>query len=505
MHRRRAMLIVQKAKPNDFTGTLVLTPKDGHVKMYNAADDPPAAGQAPLATAKKANGSIPATGAKYWAEGVTVSGAPRDTGFKLGVEGVDPEGDLVAVTVFKIDKIEAKLRATPCKRDGSRADVMPVKSSTADSKTFDATAITVVRECGDLKLTATTTPADIPVSWDVERASDDKGLAGLPTHSDDGGSKKRLLKADGTGSFHVHAFMDANGSGKRDFDEDGLILNVNMVKIEVLPGVANNRITKRNSHFHSVADPTMLYVQSGSDLAIPQGINGAYGIAQMTLRPLTMSVKVKLTGGGDKQLRGLDHVFLGYIHNLRGESFTGTYADGRTEKAVFDSVPPPPDSITGPGAVALLGFPIRDTRSLSQNGTGPFIINSTDSDPADKKDLPSGGQQRVVKFMDKPSTFTHKTHAVTASALASIAGSHDFAAFLSAFSSDFDENYTVIAKGDWSITFGTFSAVTGWKKTGAITTAAKAMDTAGMPATGESAGMERCTPNATAHWKLDAR
>jgi hypothetical protein len=502
--RHRAMLIVRKARPETFTGRLLLTAMNGQVRCFDV-EGPGAEAGTDRETIP--NPAIPADGLKLWAQGAGLSGALHDTGFRLGVDKVDLDGDRVIATVFEINKIEATLRATPCKRDGTRANVMPAKSSVADSKTFDATAITVVRACGDLKLTATATPADTPVSWDVERASDDdKRLKGKPTHSADGSDKKRLLKTDAAGSFHVQAFVDCNGDGKRGDDEDGLILNVTMVNIEILPGVAHNRIITRNSRFHSVADPAQLIVQSGSDLAVSQGINGSYGPAQMILRPLVMSVRVKLTGGGHDLRRGVDRVFLGYIHNFRGDSFMGTYADGRTEKEVFDSSPPPPVMITtGPGAVALLAFPIRDTRSASQNGTAPFIINSTDADPAYRKDLPSGGQLRAVKFMDKPSVFVDKVHAESGSALDSISGSNDFVAFLVAFSSDFDENYTVFAKGDWSITFGTYSAAAGWTRAGARATAAKAMDTAGMPITGESAGMERCTPNAVDNWKLDAR
>jgi hypothetical protein len=214
-----------------------------------------------------------------------------------------------------------------------------------------------------------------------------------------------------------------------------------------------------------------------------------------------MRVVVKLIGGGGNQRRGTDKANLGYIHNFTGDSFTGTYADGRTEKEVFAQSAATPNPITA-GAPALLGFPIRDTRAAGSNGTAPFIINSTD---AEKSNIPAGGQQRIVKFMDRPAVVVHRSHPVTASNLSGIAGSNDFVAFLCAFSSDFDENYTVIARGPWSLTFGTFASPGGWTNVGAHTTAAAAMDVAGMPKTGEAAGVERCPPNAVDNLKMDAR
>jgi hypothetical protein len=86
--------------------------------------------------------------------------------------------------------------------------------------------------------------------------------------------------------------------------------------------------------------------------------------------------------------------------------------------------------------------------------------------------------------------------------------------FLVAFSNDFDENFTVFARGDWSLTFGTFAGgpppAAGWTNSGAAVTADPSLDTSGMPQTGEASsreplGLERCSPNATINLKLDAR
>lgn len=497
--KHRAMLVVSKVLPKDFKGTVVLTPLNAKVEAFKKE----APGEAALPNPHEVtNDKVPAKGLQLWAEGAAVSGALKDTGFKLGIKDVEDEADRVQMTVFKVDKIEARMRATPCKRDGTGADSMAAKTGTKDSKTFDATAITVVKECGILKLKAVITPAAQPVAWVVEAA--DKGVK-APTDaadSDDAGNViKHQVTADAAGSFHVHCFVDANGDNKRSDDEDGLILNVNIVGIEVMAGAPNNKVYSRDTLFTAARSTAAhLVVDSGNVAAASQGINGAYADGLLALRPLAMRVVVKLTGGGADKKRGTDRVFLGYIHNFSGDSFAGTYADGRTLKEVFAVNAALADPITG-GAPAMLGFPIRDTRSASNKGTAPFIINSTD---AEQSDAPGGGQKRIVKFMDKPAVVVNKTHPVTGAALASIAGSNAFVAYLCAYSSDYDENYTVIAQAGWSATFGSFGGGA-WTNAGAHTTAPASMTVSSPAQTGEAAGVERCTPNAVDNLKMDAR
>ena len=88
----RAMLIIQKSKPTDFKGQLSLVRRNvkGQVKLFGTADEIPKTGQAVLADPFVVeNTSIPPTGLKLWVEGLTKSDAERDTGFELGVVGVD--------------------------------------------------------------------------------------------------------------------------------------------------------------------------------------------------------------------------------------------------------------------------------------------------------------------------------------------------------------------------------------------------------------------------------
>jgi hypothetical protein len=498
-NRKRAMLIVRKAQPAAFKGTLVLSPINAKVQAF-----PIEGGGSALSNAHEiTNNLISTSGEKFFAQGKTVSGTLNDTGFRLGIKGLEAECDKVGVTVFKINKIEAKLRGTPCLRDKSRAETMPAKTSTKDHEIFDATAITIVRECGDLKLTADVTPSSVVASWAVKRAADDAAaLTGLPTHKADG-INKRLLTADATGSFHFSAFVDCNGNAaKRDTDEDGLTLNLNIVNIEVLPGAANNQIITRNNLFRDTrSSAANLFVDSGSTQGIAPGVNASYTDAEFLRHPLAMKVTVKITGGGANQRRGVDKVGLGFIQQTPSDSVTGTYADGRTLREVITQNPAAPDPITT-GNPPLLPFPVRDTRGSSVSGTGPFIISSTDRDITA---IAAGGEQRVCRYVDPPAIILKRRHPVTNSALSSISGSNDFVAFLSAFSSDFNENYTVVATGAWSITYGTFSAAAGWTTAGARVTAAAAMTVPAKPQRGETTNVERCLPNFLNVLKMDAR
>jgi hypothetical protein len=97
----RALLVMRLPKPAGFTGTLVLTPISSKVRVFRA--ETPAAGQ----NEEKTPFTIPVanmqpTGERFFAEGVTASNIVRDTGFRLGVQGLENEADRVAVTVFDL-------------------------------------------------------------------------------------------------------------------------------------------------------------------------------------------------------------------------------------------------------------------------------------------------------------------------------------------------------------------------------------------------------------------
>jgi outer membrane protein OmpA-like peptidoglycan-associated protein len=94
----RAMLIVRPPNPV-VAGTLELRPLNARVRAFPA--EVPAPGQVALPDPHPVPiATIPAGGARVFAEGVSVSVAALDTGFRLGLQGVEQDGDRVAATTF---------------------------------------------------------------------------------------------------------------------------------------------------------------------------------------------------------------------------------------------------------------------------------------------------------------------------------------------------------------------------------------------------------------------
>jgi type VI secretion system secreted protein VgrG len=448
-----------------------------------------------------------ATHAVVEIRGAAASAAIEES--ELTVEYTAPQGtakDTMKLTVYELTKIEARLRATPCFHGKGHANSNPTRSSTADSKTLDATAITVVRECGDLELTAIVKPVGVPILWSVERADDDVvGLAGPPTHVSDGVPGKRRLHTDATGSFHVHAFVDCDGDGKRGADEPGLILNVNMVSIEVLPGVANNRQQRKSSRFTSArSTAASLVVDSGTPSWPLAAHNAHYNDTMLNLHAQAGKLGVKLTGGGADQRRGIASLGLGFLQVATSDTFKGTYTDGRTVREILAQDPATPFiSKTGDPIPATRRFPVRDTRDAVVAGIGTCIISSSDEEHAD---LPEGGQTRIVRMIDSPAIILPMTHPDTGAALAGISGHNAFGIFVVAFASDFNENFTAIASAQWQATFGTYTAAGGWTNVGARISGDGTLNVFHPPSRGErTARLERCIPNFVDNQKLDAQ
>ena len=407
--------------------------------------------------------------------------------------------DTIKLTGYSITKVEAKLRGTPCLRDKSRADTMPAKQRSSDSKTFDASAVTIARGCGELKLVASVAPAALPVTWLVERAADDAaGLGALPSHASDGAASLHKLTADAIGSFHVSVFHDCAGKGSPAADDAVIVMNVNIVDVKV----SSSSVITRNTLFRDNRTTAgALVVDSGSTGGTAPGVNAVYTDAEFLKHPFNVKATVALTGGGADKLRGTDKVRLGYIQTTTADSVVGTYADGRTLKEVIAVSPALADPIIG-GTPAMLAFPVRDTRGAVNNATGPFIISSSD---AEKSNPAGGGLERVVRYVDPPAIVLAKRHPVTNSKLASIAGSNDFDTFLSAFSSDFNENYVVVGNTNWSATYGSFTDAGGWTNVGAAITTPANLTTHSPPKRAEDLAVERCPPNFVDNLKMDAR
>lgn len=435
-------------------------------------------------------------------EGTNTSGSVDGT--EIEVEYTVPQGaatDTKKLTVFEITSIEARLRATPCLRDGTRADVMPAKSSNKDDKTFDATAVTVVRECGELKLKAVSLPADVPINWTVERAADDAAtLSGLPSHAQaPGGSHERKLRLDATGSFHVHGFVDCDSDGKRGPDDAGKILNVNIVEASVLPGAQNNRQNLRDTQFTAApSNASNLIVQSGQTT-----VPAHYTDALFLVHAQSAKLGIRLLGGGADGLRGTDKIGAGYVQVATGDTFKGVYSNGKVITEVIIKGSTPAGFTVTTGALTLENYPIRDTRQQNFAGYGTFIIGSTDKE---QSTIPEGGQKRILRMIDSPQIVLPMNHPGAAGTLQSIAGANLFKIMASVFSSDFDENFTTLASASWRLTFGTFTAGSGWTNPNAHVSGDTELRVHHPVEQSErTPAFERCPPNFVDQLRLDAR
>ncbi|HEX5718432.1 MAG TPA: peptidoglycan-binding protein [Thermoanaerobaculia bacterium] len=97
----RAMLITRPPNPRTFLCELVLTPLSPVMQLFT--DEVPSALQTPIATPDVIVSllTVP-NGARSFVQATAVSAAPRDTGFQLGIVGLDNDGDRVAMTAVDL-------------------------------------------------------------------------------------------------------------------------------------------------------------------------------------------------------------------------------------------------------------------------------------------------------------------------------------------------------------------------------------------------------------------
>jgi hypothetical protein len=106
------LLVVKQALPKDFKGDIVLKPITDGVELFAEAEEKPAKAQRAIdpKTLKFGNATIDSTkGKKFWVQGKTLSAKLSDTGWIVGVDGVEDggkklvEGDRVTMTVIKAE------------------------------------------------------------------------------------------------------------------------------------------------------------------------------------------------------------------------------------------------------------------------------------------------------------------------------------------------------------------------------------------------------------------
>ncbi|MEM9549859.1 MAG: hypothetical protein AAGA05_01720, partial [Pseudomonadota bacterium] len=98
----RTQICVQPPEPADFTGDLSLSPIGPRAALF--VDEVPAQGQGALANPHVLPASaVPPAGQVFFVEGLDHSAAVRDSGFMLGLAGIEPDGDRVPMTMVRVD------------------------------------------------------------------------------------------------------------------------------------------------------------------------------------------------------------------------------------------------------------------------------------------------------------------------------------------------------------------------------------------------------------------
>ena len=95
--QERAMLIV-RLRPADFSTTLELTTSQNTISLFNA-ENPASAGAALTFPLPITSDTISGNGRRFFVQGDTPSKKLRDVELQLGIQGVEPDCDRVAVTV----------------------------------------------------------------------------------------------------------------------------------------------------------------------------------------------------------------------------------------------------------------------------------------------------------------------------------------------------------------------------------------------------------------------
>jgi hypothetical protein len=357
----RAMLLVHKAKPEAYAGKLAVVARDERVTLFEkerpAKGDKPAGKQDPGGAWRCVleNGAIGKGGTKLWVQGAIVSTSQRDTGFMLGLEGIEDDGDRVAVTVVSLADLKARVPVTPGKRNPGEkikeqvfsAGLVPYSSEFLEED-FEQNPVRVLVS-GSLpakehvSLSVKVTPRDTPVTWSVQRyAGPDKDGSDVtaaspnpvPTLTPDGAGKPSAqLAVDAVGTFWVRAFVDCNGTGQVDVDGDGkkvdaepfIVLNLVLVQLGLrvdlsTPGERDYDIPKA-SRDPAVPDGNNfeVAVADGTSPEIAGAMAFKSGLFKSGRSGVVLEAQVDVLGGGSKGRRGIEWVCAGWVNNDLGD------------------------------------------------------------------------------------------------------------------------------------------------------------------------------------------
>ncbi|MEU3461966.1 peptidoglycan-binding protein [Streptomyces sp. NPDC006733] len=445
-HHGRAMLTVRPPKPAGFTGTLVLRALDfadpaPRVRLFAAADEVAAAGQTALGATTTLAGPVPAAGTKFWAEGARVSAGLRDCGFQLGIDGLEPDGDRVALTVVQFSNLQATVPATPPRTprlgNGPAADHLFTVTA---ARAFDEDPVlneplplleNSVLGAGPVQLSVDVTPAGTPVSWGAQRAA---GIAAASGGNDAaaivnlhpagsaptvtvvaGNDRHATLLTDNTGTFHVRPFVDGNGTGRFEY------------KIDREPNIVLNLLLGRATLFKDDSVAT-----AANFTAAPlagNGINvrsGTFDVNNPGTAAIHMNAQIDLVTGGANGRRLATRFFGGWFNNMAGpNTFAPTYTDATVTPPVIHPAPlvfcsngtqatgAGPTFLPGNPAPALVAPPILDS-GRSAVGTGGDSAALGRSRIRSRTPL-AVGERWIVEAVDSPGASARGTHPLPAS------------------------------------------------------------------------------------------
>ncbi|WP_324651568.1 peptidoglycan-binding protein [Georgenia sp. H159] len=445
-HAGRAMLTVRQATPTDFTGTLVLNPLDARTRLFAAADEVAAAGQAPVPTpVQLPNAAVPTDGTRFWVEGRAVSGALRDTALQLGIDAVEPDGDQVRLTVVELSNLTTTIPATPAQtaRLGNSpvaAHVLPGRAVPTPAD-FDENPTTnppvpllesSVEATGPIALTVAVRPAGTPVLWSVQRATgipaadggddaqdiiDLHGAGTLPTLTPDAGNPlAATLLTDNVGTFHVRPFVDGNANGTYEHT------------IDREPSIIRNLVLGRATLFldSTIARSTTFAVTpAGGGIRVSSGV---FDIANPGTAAIHLNAQVDVVTGGTDGRRLIDRFFAGWVNNESAvEAISGTFIDDtggapvvHRDPTVFASNPTDasggtlgsPIFLPGDPAPALIAPPLLDSGRgagvVGRGGDSATLTRSRIRPPRAARPL---GQRWIVEAVDSPGDGEPATHA----------------------------------------------------------------------------------------------
>ncbi|WP_344249476.1 peptidoglycan-binding protein [Isoptericola hypogeus] len=450
-HAGRAMLTVRQARPADFAGTLVLAALDARTRVFAAADEVAAPGQAPVALPNLLpNAGIAAGGTRFWVEGTGVSAALRDTVLQLGIDGVEPDGDRVQLTVAELRDLTVTIpgtpprtaRAVPPPPNGpTPPHVVPAAPAAPVPADFDENprvnpAVPLfegsVQAADPVRLAVTVRPAGVPVLWGAQRAAglpaadggDDAAAivalhaAAAPTVTPDpGNALAATLLADNTGTFHVRAFVDGNGNGGYDH------------RIDREPSIVRNVVLGRAtlSLDSSVATAANFAVTPAANNGI-QVRSGVFSIAAPGTAAIHLVAQVDVVTGGAVGRRDVTRFFGSWTNGIiDATSFSPTFTDPTTAPPTVHPAPfvfaSNGGAATGPGgelqpgdpAPAILAPPLLDTGRVG-GGSGGETSSLTSSRIRPPRAPQALGERWIVEAVDSPGITIDGRHPVVAAA-----------------------------------------------------------------------------------------